>query len=62
MRFGTWNVKVLKRSYSLETVASESAKYKLYLVAIQEVRWDKSGSQSAENYVFLCGNGNTNFT
>jgi exonuclease III len=41
MRFGTWNVWSLYRSGSLKTVARELGKYKLDLVGVQEVRWDK---------------------
>jgi hypothetical protein len=39
-------------------VASKLAKYNLDLVAVQEVRWDKGGSEPAGDYTFLCGNGN----
>jgi hypothetical protein len=45
MRFGTWNVRSLYRSGSLKTVSGELAKYKLYLVRVQEVRWDKGGTE-----------------
>jgi len=41
MGFGTWNVRSLYRSGSLTTVARDSARYKLDLVGVQEVRWDK---------------------
>jgi exonuclease III len=44
MRFGTWNVRSLNRSGSLTTVARELARYKLDLVGVQEVRWDKGGT------------------
>jgi hypothetical protein len=43
MRFGTWNVRSLYRSGSLKTVARVLGKYKLDLVGVQEVRWDKGG-------------------
>jgi exonuclease III len=39
MRFGTWNVR--SRAGSLKTVARELGKYKLDLVGVQEVRWEK---------------------
>jgi exonuclease III len=48
MRFGTWNVRSLYRSGSLKTVAKELRKYKLDLVGVQEVRWDKGGTERAE--------------
>jgi len=43
IRFGTWNVGSFSRASSLKTVPSASAKYNLDLVAVQDVRWDKSG-------------------
>jgi len=53
MRFGTWNVKSLYRSGSLTTVAREFARYKLDLVGVQEVRWDKGGMVRAGDYNFF---------
>jgi len=43
MRFGTWNARSLYRSGSLTAAAAagELARYKLDLVGVQEVRWDK---------------------
>jgi hypothetical protein len=41
MGFGKWNVRSLYRSGSLKTLAREFARYKLDVVGIQEVRWDK---------------------
>jgi exonuclease III len=58
MRFGTWNVRTLYRSGSLKTVARELGKYKLHLVGVQEVRWDKGGTEWAEDYTFFYGAGN----
>ena len=58
MRFGTWNVRSLYRSGSLMTVARELARYKLDLVGVQEVRWDKGGTVRAGDYTFFCGKGN----
>jgi exonuclease III len=58
MRFGTWNVRSLYRSGSLKTETGESTKYKLDLVGVQEIRWDKSGTGPAGDYTFLYGNGN----
>jgi exonuclease III len=53
MRFGTWNVRSLYRSGSLKTVSGELAKYKLDLVGVQEVRWDKGGTEQAGDYTFF---------
>jgi exonuclease III len=58
MRFGTWNVKSLYRSGSLKMVARELGKYKLDLVGVQEIRWDKSSTERAEDYTFFYGAGN----
>jgi exonuclease III len=57
MRFGTWKVRSLYRSGSLMTVARELAKYKLDLVGVQEVRWDKEGTLRAGEYTFFYGKG-----
>jgi hypothetical protein len=37
----TWHVRILYMAGSLMTVAKELAKYKLDLVGVKEVRWDK---------------------
>jgi exonuclease III len=58
MRFGTWNVRSLYRAGSLKTVARELGKYKLDLVGVQEVRWEKEGTERAEYYTFFYGKGN----
>jgi hypothetical protein len=60
MRYRIWNVRRLCRTGHLKTVASELAKYKLYLVAAQEVRWDKGGSQPADDNIFFRKNGHAN--
>jgi exonuclease III len=52
MSFGTWNVRSLYRRGSLMAVARELAKYKLDLVGVQEVRWDKEGTVRAGEYTF----------
>ena len=52
MRFGTQNVRILYRAGSL-TAVRELARYKLYLMGVLEVRWDKGGSVSAGGYNFF---------
>jgi len=52
MRFGTWNVGSLSRAGSLTAVARELEKYKLDLVGMQEVRWEKGGTVRAGDYNF----------
>jgi hypothetical protein len=54
MRFGTWNVRRLYRAGSLKTVARELGNYKLDLVGVQEVRWEKGGPCKGRGlYVFI---------
>jgi hypothetical protein len=48
----------LYRSGSLKTVSGKLAKYKLDLVGVQEVRWDKGGTEPAGDYTFFYGNEN----
>jgi exonuclease III len=45
---------------SLTTVARELAKYKLDLVGVQEVKWDKEGTVRAGEYTFFYGKGQEN--
>jgi hypothetical protein len=52
MKFGTWNVRSLYRLGSLTAGAGELARYKLELVGVQEVRWDKEGTVRAAGCVF----------
>src|SRR5215469_6746671 len=40
---GTWNVRSLHRAGSLTAAARELARYKLDIVGVQEVRWNKGG-------------------
>jgi hypothetical protein len=40
------------------TVVRELGKYKLDLVGVQEVRWEKGGTVQAEDYTFFYGQGN----
>jgi len=44
---GTWNVRSLYRAGSLTATARELARYKLDLMGVQEVRWDKGGTLRA---------------
>ena len=43
MAFSTWNVRSQYWTGSLTAAARELARYKLCLVGVQEVRWDKEG-------------------
>jgi hypothetical protein len=42
------------------TVAREISKYKLDLVGVQEVRWDKASTKPAGEHPFFYGKGNEN--
>jgi len=54
--FGTWNLRSLYRAGSLTEASRELARYKLDLVGVQEVRWDKGGGTvRAGDYNFLYG-------
>jgi exonuclease III len=45
MRFGTWNVRSMYRAGLLRAVLEEMLKYKLDLMGVQEVRWDRGGTK-----------------
>jgi hypothetical protein len=60
MKFGLWNVRSLYGAALLKIGASTLAKQKLGVVALKEARWDKGGSEPADDYTFLYGNGNVN--
>jgi len=50
----------LYRAGSLTAAARELVTYKLDLVGVQEVRWDKGVSVRAGDYSFFYGKGNEN--
>jgi len=52
MRFGTWNIRSLYRAGSITATARELARYKLDLVGLEEVRWDKGGTVRAGIIIF----------
>jgi hypothetical protein len=53
MRFGTSNDRILYRTASLMAAARELARYKLDLVGMQEISWDKRGTVRAGDYNFF---------
>ena len=53
MKIGTWNARSLYRAGSLKGSARELARYKLDVVGVQEVRWDKGGTVRAGDYDFF---------
>jgi hypothetical protein len=60
MRFGTWNVRSLYRADSFMAVVKEISKYKLDLVGVPEVSWDRGGIEPSSEYTFFYGKGNEN--
>ena len=55
MRFSTWNVRSLYRAGSFTAAATELARYKLDLVGVHEVKWEREGTVSAGDYNFFNG-------
>jgi len=60
MKLGTWNVMSLYRAGSLKAAARGLGRYKLDVVGVQEVRWDKGGTVREGDYDFFYGKGNNN--
>ena len=60
MKISTWNVGSFYRAGSLKAAARELARYKLDVVGVQDVRWDKGGTVRAGDYDFFYGKGNEN--
>ena len=52
MRFGTWNVRSLQRAGSVTAAARELVRYKVGLMGVQEVRWNREGTVRAGDYNF----------
>ena len=60
VKLGTWNVRSLYRAGTLKAAARELRRYKLDVVWVQEVRWDKRGTVTEGDYDFFYGKGNYN--
>jgi len=60
MKIGTWNVRSLYRAGSVMAAARELVSYKLDVVDVQEVRWDKGSTVGAGDYDFFYGKRNEN--
>jgi hypothetical protein len=58
MRFDKWNVRGLCRVGAIKSVVGELEKCMLNLLAVQAVRWEGEGYQTADNYTFFYGKGN----
>jgi hypothetical protein len=61
IRIGTWNARSLYWSGSLMTDSRQLVKYKLDLVFVQEVKWDKGGTVRPGDYIFFYGKGIINW-
>jgi len=55
MKLGTWNVRSIYRAGSLKAAARELGRYKLDVLGVQEVRWDKGGTVKEGDYDFSAG-------
>jgi endonuclease/exonuclease/phosphatase family metal-dependent hydrolase len=44
MRFGTWNVRTLLQAGNMNSIAEEAERYRMDVVALQEIRWKGKGS------------------
>jgi len=60
IRFDSRNVRSLYRAGSFTAAARELARYKLDLVSVQEVRWDRKGTVREGISNFYCGKWNEN--
>ena len=61
MKIGTWNDRSFYRAGSFKAAARELGWYKLDVVGVQEVRWDKGGSVTTGDYDLFYGKGNENY-
>jgi hypothetical protein len=59
MRFHTWNVRSVYRVGSLMAVEEELSECKLYLVRVQERRWNR-GLRIGRECIFFYGKRNVN--
>jgi len=58
LKIGTWTVRSLYRAGSLKAAARKLARYKLDVVGVQEIRWDKGDTVGAGDYAFFYGKRN----
>jgi len=60
MRFDKWNVRNLYRADSFTETARDLARYRLDIMGVQNVSWDKGDTVRAVDYNFFYGKGNEN--
>lgn len=59
LRIGTWNIRTLFNPVAIKTVTDQIKKYKLPVVALQELRWPGNGNVKSKNYtIFYSGSEN----
>ena len=54
-RTATWNISTMYIPGRLQEIAEEVLKYKLDIVAVQEIRWQGTGKIDKPNYTFYYG-------
>jgi len=55
LHIGTWNVRTLFKTESMNCMVQEIERYKVKLVALQEIRWSDTGSINTSDTTILCG-------
>jgi hypothetical protein len=55
-----FTVRSMYRTGSLTTAVRNLARYKLDLVGVQDVKWDKGGTGRAGDYICFCGKAKEN--
>jgi len=58
MRVGTGNIRSLYRADSLTAATRKLSRYKLGLVGVRKVGWEKGGTVKAGDYIFFYEKGN----
>jgi len=59
LRIGTWNIRTLYKPGALKIITEEVEKYKIPLVAVQEIRWTGEGNiRSNNSTIFYSGTKN----
>ncbi|XP_025406267.1 craniofacial development protein 2-like [Sipha flava] len=56
--FGTWNVRILFKPGAAQNIVKKIKKYKLKIVALQEIRWDDTGTIDIQETTILYGKSN----
>jgi hypothetical protein len=57
MIFGTWNVLTLRQTGKVQDLMHEAEKYGVDVLALQEIRWDDTGSTKFRNFTLFWSGG-----